>query len=100
MLRSKVTQLPGHIQGVYVQNILKLYSAILIRAEAEDDTETVQEVTTNIIEKLPIFVQSGNLEVQERVRECSWVVYKRNSMSGIEQGFLFASEMHMAQQKL
>ncbi len=35
MLKSRVSSLPGHIQSVYVQNILKLYSYIM--AKAEDD---------------------------------------------------------------
>ena len=67
LLRSKVTQLPGHIQSIYVQNILKLYSRVLSQAESENDTETVTEIGALLLEKLPMFVQSADLEVQERV---------------------------------
>jgi AP-3 complex subunit delta-1 len=35
MLKSRVGSLPGHIQSVYVQNILKLYSYIMAKAEEE-----------------------------------------------------------------
>ena len=35
LLDSRVTNLPGHIQAVFVQNIVKLYASILVKAEAE-----------------------------------------------------------------
>ena len=35
LLNPKITALPGHIQAVFVQNIVKLYASILVRAEAE-----------------------------------------------------------------
>ncbi|ELT88988.1 hypothetical protein CAPTEDRAFT_18044 [Capitella teleta] len=66
MLRSKVTQLPGHIQSIYVQNIVKLYSRVLSQAESESDPETINETSALLLEKLPMFVQSADLEVQER----------------------------------
>nr|XP_006815142.1 PREDICTED: AP-3 complex subunit delta-1-like [Saccoglossus kowalevskii] len=66
MLRSRVTSLPGHIQGVYVQNIIKLYSFILLKSEKDDDKEDMQETTQLLIEKLPMFAESADLEVQER----------------------------------
>ncbi|VDI68190.1 AP-3 complex subunit delta [Mytilus galloprovincialis] len=66
MLRPKITSLPGHIQSVYVQNIPKLYARIVKEAEDEDDNDTVKEVTQMMLEKLPMFVQSSDLEVQER----------------------------------
>ena len=31
MLRPKLTSLPGHIQSVYVQNLLKLYCKVSVR---------------------------------------------------------------------
>jgi AP-3 complex subunit delta-1 len=67
MLRPKVTQLPGHIQSIYVQNILKLYSSLLTKAEEEEDTEQIKEIGSLLMDKLPMFVQSADLEVQERV---------------------------------
>lgn len=68
MLRPKVTNLPGHIQAVYVQNILKLYSSILVKSEVESDRQLIKDITEMLVEKLPVFSQSANLEVQERVR--------------------------------
>ncbi|KAM5237869.1 AP-3 complex subunit delta-1 [Ctenodactylus gundi] len=66
MLRPKVTTLPGHIQAVYVQNVVKLYASILQRQEQAGEAETAQEVTQLVVERLPQFVQSADLEVQER----------------------------------
>ncbi|XP_077128054.1 AP-3 complex subunit delta-1 isoform X1 [Ranitomeya variabilis] len=66
MLRPKVTTLPGHIQAVYVQNVVKLYSCMLQRKEQEEDKEAAQEITQLMIDRLPQFVQSADLEVQER----------------------------------
>ncbi|XP_052603095.1 AP-3 complex subunit delta-1 isoform X2 [Peromyscus californicus insignis] len=66
MLRPKVTTLPGHIQAVYVQNVVKLYASILQQKEQAADTEAAQEVTQLLGERLPQFVQSADLEVQER----------------------------------
>ena len=67
MLRPKITSLPGHIQSVYVQNIPKLFARIVKEAEDEDDTETIKECTQMMLDKLPMFVQNADLEVQERV---------------------------------
>ncbi|XP_038187110.1 AP-3 complex subunit delta-1 isoform X2 [Arvicola amphibius] len=66
MLRPKVTTLPGHIQAVYVQNVVKLYASILQQKEQAADTDAAQEVTQLLVERLPQFVQSADLEVQER----------------------------------
>ncbi|CAL1543843.1 unnamed protein product [Lymnaea stagnalis] len=66
MLKQKITSLPGHIQSIFVQNILKLYGKILKAAEAKEDDELKKEVHTLLQEKLPVFIQSGDLEVQER----------------------------------
>ncbi|MEE6487357.1 hypothetical protein FKM82_014870 [Ascaphus truei] len=66
MLRPKVTTLPGHIQAVYVQNMVKLYACILQRKEQEGDKDASQEITQLMIDRLPQFVQSADLEVQER----------------------------------
>ena len=67
MLKSKITTLPGHIQSVFVQNIMKLYGNILKAAEESDDQDTMKELCQLLTNKLPIFVQSADLEVQERV---------------------------------
>ncbi|XP_053152481.1 AP-3 complex subunit delta-1 isoform X2 [Hemicordylus capensis] len=66
MLRPKVTTLPGHIQAVYVQNMVKLYASILQQKEQAGEQEVAQQATQMMIERLPQFVQSADLEVQER----------------------------------
>uniref|UniRef100_T1J3E7 AP-3 complex subunit delta n=1 Tax=Strigamia maritima TaxID=126957 RepID=T1J3E7_STRMM len=73
MLRSKVTSLPGHIQSVYVQNVMKLYARILtnptsnVVSDGDESSQTeVQQVSQILLEKLPMFEQSADLEVQER----------------------------------
>lgn len=66
MLKPKITSLPGHIQSVYVQNVPKLYARIVKKAEEEDDNDLIKETTQMMLEKIPMFVQSADLEVQER----------------------------------
>ncbi|XP_071005356.1 AP-3 complex subunit delta-1-like isoform X1 [Oncorhynchus clarkii lewisi] len=67
MLRPKVATLPGHIQAVYVQNAAKLFSTVLCGHEgAPADSKVAQETSQLLIDRLPVFVQSDNLEVQER----------------------------------
>ncbi|XP_037106382.1 AP-3 complex subunit delta-1 isoform X3 [Syngnathus acus] len=66
MLRPKVSTLPGHIQAVYVQNAAKLFATVLQSQKDNTDGTTVQETNQLMIDRLPLFVQSANLEVQER----------------------------------
>ena len=66
MLRPKITCLPGHIQSVYVQNIPKLYARIIKEAEDEEENDVVKECTQMMLDKMPMFVQNADLEVQER----------------------------------
>ncbi|XP_061832225.1 AP-3 complex subunit delta-1 isoform X6 [Nerophis lumbriciformis] len=66
MLRPKVATLPGHIQAVYVQNAAKLFATVLKSQEGNTDSNTAQETIQLMIDRLPLFVQSANLEVQER----------------------------------
>ncbi|CAG2053190.1 unnamed protein product [Timema podura] len=66
MLRGRVFTLPGHIQAVYVQNILKLFANILSTAEDQEDTDRINKLCEVVAECLPQFVSSADLEVQER----------------------------------
>ncbi|XP_012531460.2 AP-3 complex subunit delta-1 [Monomorium pharaonis] len=65
MLRSQASSLPGHIQAVYVHNILKLAATTFAKAEKEEDTETMEKIS-ELKDKIAVFVCSGDLEVQER----------------------------------
>lgn len=67
MFKPQITSLPGHIQSVYVQNIIKLYSSILVKAELAGDQALVREAGQLLLDNLPMFAQSSDLEVQERV---------------------------------
>ncbi|OQV21099.1 AP-3 complex subunit delta-1 [Hypsibius exemplaris] len=66
MLRSKVTSFPPHIQAVFVQNIGKLCSKVMVKAEAEEEGETIRAVGRVLVDRLGMFVNSSELEVQER----------------------------------
>lgn len=67
-MRPKVATLPGHIQAVYIQNAAKLFATVLKGQEGNTDNTASQEISQLMIDRLPLFVQSANLEVQERVR--------------------------------
>ncbi|XP_065337319.1 AP-3 complex subunit delta-1 isoform X1 [Cloeon dipterum] len=73
LLRARVSSLPGHIQAVYVQNIMKLYGRILTSSGSDASVDedmvakaTVEEVSEMVAARLPSFVESSELEVQER----------------------------------
>ncbi|GFR79940.1 AP-3 complex subunit delta-1, partial [Elysia marginata] len=91
MLRPKITSLPGHIQSIFVQNILKLYGKILKAAEAKEDAELKVEVHQLLQDKLPVFIQSGDLEVQERA--CSILQIVKYVVKLEEKGAAVADEV-------
>ena len=67
MLRPRVLTLPSHIQGIYIQNLMKVFAVALSRAEENDDKNRALVLTRALLQTLPLFVQSSYLEVQERV---------------------------------
>ncbi|CAB3405361.1 unnamed protein product [Caenorhabditis bovis] len=72
MLRAKTTVMPGHILSVYVQNIGKLYSALLSQAEEEDDWDAIESLDNLMLSKLPQFELAEHLEAQERANAKKW----------------------------
>lgn len=62
----KQRSLPGHIQGVYVQNILKLFTRILTGLLERNDVKQIIILCNLLLKKLPVFISSGHIEVQER----------------------------------
>jgi AP-3 complex subunit delta-1 len=64
MLKSKVTNLPGHIQSAFVQNIFKLYSHEMTRIH--EDPDESKRLTQFVLDKIQIFELSSDIEVQER----------------------------------
>ncbi|XP_043286918.1 AP-3 complex subunit delta isoform X1 [Venturia canescens] len=65
MLKSQSSSLPGHIQAVYVHNILKLAATTLAKARRENDEDTMK-IIFEMKDSIAEFVRSGDLEVQER----------------------------------
>lgn len=64
MLRER--SVPGHIQAVYVQNILKLYVYLARRQIDKGDKVGICRITDLLLDKLPFYISSGDIEVQER----------------------------------
>lgn len=62
----KHRSLPGHIQGVYVQNILKLFTRITTGLLERNDVDKIVSLCNLLLKKLPSFISSGHIEVQER----------------------------------
>lgn len=58
--------LPGHIQGVYVQNILKLFTRVATGLMEKNDSKHIVQLCNLLLKKLPTFISSGHIEVQER----------------------------------
>lgn len=62
----KQRSLPGHIQGVYVQNILKLFTRIVTGLLERNEIDKIVALCNLLLKKLPVFISSGHIEVQER----------------------------------
>ena len=82
MLRPRVLTLPAHIQGVYIHNLMKIFSFALLKAEENEDNERASVLTRAVLNTLPSFVSSSYLEVQERVSSPSWFIYFNSSGCG------------------
>ncbi|CAN8004626.1 unnamed protein product [Ixodes hexagonus] len=108
LLRPRACVLPPHIQSAYVHNALKLWARMLAQEEqanlgdAENPSlsEGAQEACTLLCQRLPVFVQSGDLEVQERaccalhlVRQVS-KMQARGERVGEELRALFAGDLN------
>lgn len=62
----KQRSLPGHIQGVYVQNILKLFTRVVTGLLERNEVTQIVALCNLLLKKLPVFISSGHIEVQER----------------------------------
>ncbi|EGD73757.1 hypothetical protein PTSG_05451 [Salpingoeca rosetta] len=86
LLQPRTAQLPGPIQAVFIHNCLKVYAAdeTATAANGDDDgdgddgavrdSEDLQAMRGVLTARLPLFVQSGDLEVQERAVLVSQIV--------------------------
>uniref|UniRef100_A0A1B6DPB2 AP-3 complex subunit delta n=2 Tax=Clastoptera arizonana TaxID=38151 RepID=A0A1B6DPB2_9HEMI len=71
MLTGRGNTLPGHIQAVYVQNILKVFSILLSKASSK---LTVKKHCDKVIDGLKQYICSADLEVQERASSATHLV--------------------------
>lgn len=78
MLQPRTTSLPAHVQTVYIQTLLKVVAAMAERA----DDETLDKVAEVIVERLPAFVQSEHIEVQERAVSLQQILLALNMGMG------------------
>ncbi|XP_056647790.1 AP-3 complex subunit delta [Diorhabda sublineata] len=67
-LRSmvKYKMLPQHIESVFLQNILKIFTFIVKKYEINEQYDDVLRICDLVMEKLSESIKSGELEVQER----------------------------------
>ena len=65
MLNTKVILFPGHIQSVYYQNILKIITYLIL--SSDNNPTIVKQLVVMSIEKMSVFLSSGDVEAQERV---------------------------------
>lgn len=64
MLRYKT--LPQHIEAVFVQNILKLFTYIMMRLEVNRQYDEILTLVDLVADKMNESIKSAELEVQER----------------------------------
>lgn len=58
--------IPGHIQAVFVQNSIKIFSHLLEIEIKNQDLQSLKNVTELMEQQLQNFVSNGDIEVQER----------------------------------
>ncbi|XP_075921928.1 AP-3 complex subunit delta-1-like isoform X2 [Petromyzon marinus] len=72
LLRPRVCTLPGHVQAVYVHNSAKLFAWLLGSLSGrdpdpnDDASSGLADLVSLMADRLPPFVNNGDLEVQER----------------------------------
>eukprot|EP01088_Endostelium_zonatum_P008528 TRINITY_DN2157_c0_g1_i1.p1 TRINITY_DN2157_c0_g1~~TRINITY_DN2157_c0_g1_i1.p1 ORF type:complete len:1133 (-),score=450.35 TRINITY_DN2157_c0_g1_i1:58-3456(-) len=66
LLHPRVFSLPGHIQAVFMQSVLKLFTFALRSSHPKDNGVLEQLINDLILKQLAKFQQSPHIEVQER----------------------------------
>ncbi|XP_017094450.2 AP-3 complex subunit delta [Drosophila bipectinata] len=78
-------QLPGHIQGVYVQNVIKLFARLATTCLELQDLAGLIRLCDHVLEKLQHFNGSSDIEVQERANSaCMLIEMLRNQLATSE----------------
>ncbi|XP_058445422.1 AP-3 complex subunit delta isoform X2 [Malaya genurostris] len=67
-------QLPGHIQAVYVQNVIKLFANLVHDCLEEDNLPNIRKYCDMLLDGLPVYLSSGDIEVQERASSAFVIV--------------------------
>ncbi|XP_034117200.1 AP-3 complex subunit delta isoform X1 [Drosophila albomicans] len=67
-------QLPGHIQGVYVQNVIKLFARLATSCLELQDLPGLERLCDHVLEKLQHFNGSNDIEVQERANSACMLI--------------------------
>ncbi|XP_062538957.1 AP-3 complex subunit delta [Armigeres subalbatus] len=67
-------QVPGHIQAVYVQNAAKLFANLVHDCLEEDNLADIRKYCDLLLEGLPVYQSSGDIEVQERASSAFMMV--------------------------
>lgn len=82
------TNLPPHIQAVFIQNVLKLFARIIDGGENEGEYYVILELCDFLSDKMKEFVKSAELEVQERANTALVIVsIVRGEMEKSKQDF-------------
>nr|NP_001259528.1 garnet, isoform D [Drosophila melanogaster]AGB95370.1 garnet, isoform D [Drosophila melanogaster] len=80
LLRPRL--LPGHIQGVYVQNVIKLFARLATTCLELQDLPGLVTLCDHVLDKLQHFNGSSDIEVQERANSaCMLIEMLRNQLS-------------------
>lgn len=67
-------QLPGHIQGVYVQNVIKLFARLATTCLELQDLAGLIRLCDHVLDKLQHFNGSSDIEVQERANSACMLI--------------------------
>lgn len=74
MLMKDRAMLPGHIQAVLVQNAFKLFVFLLDKSLESEDVNAIRAIIDVMDQKLPNFIGSGDIEVQERASSTQVII--------------------------
>lgn len=80
MLLKERPSLPGHIQAVFVQNSNKLFIHLLEKSIEVGNLDSIRVIIDVIDQKLPQFLSSGDIEVQERASSTQIILHLIKSM--------------------
>lgn len=85
MLLKERAALPGHIQAVFVQNSIKLFIHLLEKSVEGGSVDGISGTIDAMDQKLPNFISSGDIEVQERASSTQVIIKLIRSMLGNEE---------------